>query len=451
MLCGVSSVPPALAWENDVHYGLTWWLAKAVGFSDQQSTWIAKGDQGVDDSNVTGPVLSTAMSSCTATDPSGSATVAKNHFPSRALPPAPAASRVVSKGEPWWETRRAEPPRTDGSEPTLLSLGRYLHSLQDSWSHQGEPDIPLSCNPRLAWGHSPSRGGWSCHLADLAYKWVLPDVIPMAKATYEALVVAYGKEPRAIWAQLAPQVQAFGRIDNKQQKSEWLQAHGIANHKDIAYATSLQNCPTGTSSCSFDYALDQAVADWASRLQKLPLLEQSLKDVGALLNKFGDAMIEGSEAKLRELIDTELAQIALQRALNINGSCADFYKKAFEWSLLRPFSLSTGARQPIAVCELAMQISSEKPGTACSAATEAAIRAPARPRGIDLRLLLDKFPKLSERFRFSYLRRAVDNDRQAEFWADGYFPHLPKDRLLVGVKRVGDAYKISAFVWYPDE
>ena len=42
-----SSTGPSMAWESDVHYGLTRWLAIQAGFSPEQAKWIADGDQGV--------------------------------------------------------------------------------------------------------------------------------------------------------------------------------------------------------------------------------------------------------------------------------------------------------------------------------------------------------------------------------------------------------------------
>lgn len=445
---GLSTSAPA--WETDVHYGMTWWLAIKVGFSEQQAKWIASGDQGVDDSNVTGPVVSTTISSCIATDAAGSATVARNHFPSRVMPPADAASRIVTKGEPWWETRRAVPPIVDGTEPTLLALGRYLHSLQDSWSHQGKPDVPLSCDGRYAWGHALARGGWSCHLADLTYKWVEPDVMPMAKATYDALLTAYGKKPKFRWDQVAGQVREFALLDNKFQKAGWLEQRGVTNARDVAYSTSLKNCPDGQSGCNFDYAVEEAMKHWDRRVSKLPPISPQLpSELRALLVTFGQALTAGDEKLLRSLVDQELARLAMERALRINSSCARLYEEQFKWSLLEAFLAARGAHQPVALCELAMQIqSNEKGGLDCSAATAAAIKAygEGRPRGPDLRKLGIRNP-----FAFSHVRRAQDGEKDVEYWADGYFPHLSKDRLLLGLAKRGQTYKVTTFIWQPDE
>ena len=458
-ICAMAASVSALAWEDDVHYGLTWWLALKVGFTEEQAGWIASGDQGVDDSNVTGSVISTALSSCVAAEASGAATVAKNHFPSRVLPPSPAASRVVLKGEPWWETTRAAFPNVDKTEPTLSSLGRYLHSLQDSWSHQGKPDIPYSCDEKFAWGHALARGGWSCHLADLTYKWAAgddSDAMSMAKATYDALAKAYGKKPKESWKSVKAQVATFAKLDDKFRKSQWLETHGVKNHRDVAYATSLKNCPDKQDKCYFDYALEEARKFWDARRGKLPPTPPGApKGMTDLLQKVGDAMTQGDEKTLRTLIDSELAQLSIDRSLRINDSCARIYEEQFKWSFLEPFLSAKGAQHPVSMCELAMQIeANEKPGLACSVVTSEAIKAyaAARPRGVDLRLLRDKMGSaLKGLFVFTNFRKARDNEVVAQYWALGYFAHLPQDRLLLGVSKKGDAYKVTAFGWEPDE
>ena len=455
-ICLATASTSARAWENDVHYGLTQWLARMVGFSEEQATWIAFGNQGVDDSTVTGPVISTTLSSCVKTDAAGAATVAKNHFPSRVLPPSDAGLRLVAKGEPWWDTNLALVPKVDESAATFLALGRYLHSLQDSWSHQGKPDIPYSCNAQYAWGHSLARGGWSCHLADLTYKWVDSDAVPMAKATYDLFAQVYRRKPTNTWDNLRQQVVEFSRLDNKIGKRNWFGERQFKNHDDIAYATSLKNCPDRQSGCYFDVAFEVARRYWDSRQQTIPPLSEGLpKELLNLLTKVGDAMTRGDEKTLRSLVDRELAQVALSRALRINTSCADLYEEQFKWSFLDSFLAAKGAHQPVSMCELAMKIQAdEKPGLTCSVATQEAMKAyrEAQARGPDLRAMISKLgPALKRLFVFSNVRKARDNGEGADYWALGYFPHLPQDRLLLGVSKKGEMYKVTAFVWQPDE
>lgn len=54
----------AKAWEADVHFGLTKWLALKVGFPEPVASLIAEGDQSIDDSTFTDPVYVTRKSAC---------------------------------------------------------------------------------------------------------------------------------------------------------------------------------------------------------------------------------------------------------------------------------------------------------------------------------------------------------------------------------------------------
>src|SRR6185437_16906895 len=88
----------------------------------------------------------------------------------------------------------------DKSPYMLLLLGGAVHALQDSWSHQGTPDVPkpgdaITCDPNRAWAHPAARGGWNSHKADLTKDWSA-DTIAMAKATYD-IFVKYPMPPGA--------------------------------------------------------------------------------------------------------------------------------------------------------------------------------------------------------------------------------------------------------------
>ena len=45
-----------VAWEEDLHYGLTFWLATQAGFSRNDADEIARGDQSYDDSEHTSAI-----------------------------------------------------------------------------------------------------------------------------------------------------------------------------------------------------------------------------------------------------------------------------------------------------------------------------------------------------------------------------------------------------------
>src|ERR1700687_339490 len=129
--------------ESDVHYGLTEWLALQAGFDERAAQTIATGDQRSDSGDMQYIELIFAYA-CIGKDDLGSRHAGQYHYPSAATAPGAPALRADSPGTDA-ETKAAL-AMTKISEGQanymLLRLGEALHILQDSWSHQGVPDIP---------------------------------------------------------------------------------------------------------------------------------------------------------------------------------------------------------------------------------------------------------------------------------------------------------------------
>src|SRR5207244_13356471 len=119
-------------------------------------------------------------------DLSESKLVRDRHFPTfvdvpnppgkRSVVPGGTAARARAQQE---ASRMVSPKFSEEQRASLGAFGQSLHPLQDSWSHQGTPDIPFKdwsplpspCDPNLAWAHPPSRGGWHSHDADKSHRW----------------------------------------------------------------------------------------------------------------------------------------------------------------------------------------------------------------------------------------------------------------------------------------
>ena len=440
---------PALAWEADVHYGLTKWIALRVGYPEPQAEWIARGDQGVDDSWVTGPVIGTLLAACTGSDPSGSVTVHNNHFPSPKNPPNSAAERVVKAGASWRDGSPRQPPRLDATEATHSALGQYLHTLQDTWSHQGEPDVPQFCQNQLGWGHATKRGGWSCHLADLTYRWNTTDVPKMAKATYDTLVLGRGGKAAVPWQALAHKSGEFAFAKTKWQKDEWFKREGFTDRRFLQ-GLSLPDCESGARSC-VPYPFKTLLERWKQINDAARLEAKNLPpEITRLFESFFNAMVNQSLATLqKELIDENLAEIALARALHIDGSCPPLYAATFSSALGRAFADGRGGHQPLAVCELAAQLDSTKSnGISCAAAADAATKAveAAAPRGPGLAALVEKVRPLRP-----FVYSVWPGQTPEGYWAFARFVHLPRDKLAVSAAPVNGRLKITSFIWLPNE
>jgi hypothetical protein len=231
---------PAQAFEADVHFGLTKWLALKAGFAEAQAEAIAAGNQR-NDSGVMDSVELVLEYACLESHADAARVAQGYHFASPAKLPAPAAQRAVVAGDatarkPAEEVLAAAAQGKAGF--LLLKLGQALHLLQDSWAYQGVPDTPvfaatpIQCNPALAWAAPAARGGWNSHKADLAREWPA-DIEAMAAATYRVLT-AYptAGAPRgaaADWGTLRASLDGFIRAPTKADKARWFQRQGVAD------------------------------------------------------------------------------------------------------------------------------------------------------------------------------------------------------------------------------
>lgn len=245
---------PAAAFESDVHFGLTQWLALQAGYDAQQALAIASGDQRVDSGDI--QFEQTIYSyACPGLDLDQSQLAGRLHFPTDVRPPAPPGQREVLAGGAAATKQSNEILKTPQVKAPfmLLKLGEALHPLQDSWSNQGVPGAPQlpaelpGCHADAVWGVPQSRGGWNSHRADATSLWPA-DVLAMAQATYEILQrfpqLSPGVRAARDWTGLAPQLADFIKASTKSAKADWFRAHGI---QDVAFLQGM-SLPDGARS-----------------------------------------------------------------------------------------------------------------------------------------------------------------------------------------------------------
>jgi hypothetical protein len=224
-------VGPASAYEGDVHYGLTHWLALKAGFQTWQADAIALGNVRVDSGTMS--TLDVILDyACVGKFADAALAQQQRHYPAAVPVPAPPAQRAVEPGSP-----AARKPLVDvlaqarGKEGQFLGLyGGALHTLQDSWSHAGVPAVPspgagVHCDPMLS-------STVETHEKNLT--WTSPaEVLSMARATYAALAEyppIQGVRRRAqSWETLATEVTRFAEARTKTEKRDWFVEHGMAN------------------------------------------------------------------------------------------------------------------------------------------------------------------------------------------------------------------------------
>jgi hypothetical protein len=221
----------ASAWEFDVHYLLTFWIATQVGFSRAAATEIAAGDQGFDDSTYHSAIGIMCLVGIKG-DIGAATALQNNHFPSDARLPSPPARRIVTPNS---KSARiaidAALPRSDAK--ALEALGQALHPFQDSWSHQGIPDVPFGLRSDLSCAHPAARGGWRSHDADLTHLHV-PEVVDVAHETCLVLASYLRLHPelrdRTVKPAACESLDAralgdFATAGTKREKDKWAIAH----------------------------------------------------------------------------------------------------------------------------------------------------------------------------------------------------------------------------------
>jgi hypothetical protein len=231
----VLTATSAGAWQHDVHYGLTRWLAMKAGFSPQHAAAISEADQGLDDSSHAN-AIPTVLMSIVRTDKVAAADVRDKHFPSDAIVPNPPPKRTVTKNGPAARRAAEDAARATSAQNALERFGAALHPLQDSWSHAGVPDSPIRPGFQFqrdySFAHPADRGGWCCHDADLTFMHER-DTLETAKATYELMLAFLAKNERfrthgpAAWDTLVGSVKAFANARTKDEKRIWYEAQNM--------------------------------------------------------------------------------------------------------------------------------------------------------------------------------------------------------------------------------
>jgi hypothetical protein len=435
---------PAYAWEADVHYGLTKWLALKAGFSPSQAEDIAKGDVGVDSSHVTDPIMSSLLS-CRSDD-SGSNTVHDNHFASKMPAPGAPPARRVTPGEVWIKQNILPVP--PGSN--RIVLGQYLHTFQDSWSHQAEPDVPPTCNSMLAWAHAQVRGGWSCHIADLTYRWH-DDVVAMAGATYEILRKrTAGRSPA--WSTLLKSVEDFAARRSKWEKDDWFRSQWarepwFAQDKyfrslEFLQGLTVPDCREAGECKSYDFSI---VGQYAKSIGESGRAADVPGDVFDLFGKLLTTMVGQSTGTTTELIDAAGAQGALANSLNIREPCAALTVTMAPLMLTVGMVRGDGARQPLALCELALEKRLNGQPLSCTEALDAIGKALNQPQRVGPSLA--EVRSMSKGPDFDYFVERAP--AEGTYIGTVRFRHVMNDVLRLRVRTINGQLRISTFAWVP--
>jgi hypothetical protein len=335
---------PAIAFEADVHYGLTNWLALQAGFEPEQAQIIATFDQRVDSGDM--PFIDVVgLYACLAKDEISARRAGEHHFPSEGSIPGPPETRDVVPNSKAARKAALEAIEVSPNQAQyrFSQLGEALHILQDSWANQGTPTLPQlgeaasTCDSRFAWGHSKVRGGPASHRADLTVYWPA-DTVAMAQATYEILKqyppVSDTRRTARSWQEIRQELDDFISASTKTEKARWFVAHGI---NDVSFLEGIslpdgaeafskhwpnRKLPPLRSEKSSQHAVDPALLDFYNRFFASWLVA---KDFAMLVKEFSgtaDAN-EGVAATGTSMTSQELESRLKLWRLNDHGRVAE--------------------------------------------------------------------------------------------------------------------------------
>lgn len=233
----------AMAWEEDVHFGLTLWLAHHAGFSDDDARQIARANQDLDDQPSTAAVVlmkNSVMSGSESSADIASKKIHHLHFPSNNTPPKLPEDRIVTPNPADVRTRVRQ-------SSSVATIGQALHAFQDTWAHRGVPDIPVrpgrQIRPLFAWAHPRARGGWWRHRADLTSAFPR-DAYEMASASYSLLLGKLPKDVQRVrkpktWDEIKINACQFALLRSRAEKLDWFKQQVPARLTNYAFVSKI--------------------------------------------------------------------------------------------------------------------------------------------------------------------------------------------------------------------
>lgn len=243
LLVVMTLVSPSYAFQTDLHYGLTYWLARSAGLSEHDSHHMAIGNER-SDSGMLDAKHAIIWQLCVKGDTNASMLTRELHFRSQKSVPAPLGDRTVANAAPYASSDIDAVIAESGTDyrDQLYRFGKALHGWQDTFSHQGEPSGVQLCRDLWMWSHPRLRGGPLSSDADITHQHP-KDCADAAQASYKKLVELLARirkdlEPPA-WGTLANKAGAFCVAATKTSKARWFEENGVPQGPSILKHTSI--------------------------------------------------------------------------------------------------------------------------------------------------------------------------------------------------------------------
>ncbi len=207
---------PLGLYDTDVHYYMTFFLARVAGLNERTALTIASATQFIDDNPSTRPIprAQDVRSDPSSAFASQSSRLMIYHFTQSGFDPI----RLRGETFPAYAIRRVNAPmnpqvqallgyanaqviRTGGGGPCARAqlFGEFLHAFEDTFAHRNEINEPIDVNLGVGhalYGHSPDRT--FNHRADDGHLWSLNEsrTLAMERMVFSVFQTNYGLEAR---------------------------------------------------------------------------------------------------------------------------------------------------------------------------------------------------------------------------------------------------------------
>ncbi len=208
----INRVDPLGLYEVDVHYYLTYFLARAAGVSPQRAYMVATAAQAIDDDPLTRPET---PGNFRARDLYHFVMVGRDRV-------ADASTRYFDPRSPQLDNLLSAARASGASEcARVILFGEYLHTFEDAFAHRDENNVPFGYRGgHLVAGHDPDQtydvlnslapvGSVVRQFAD--YRWNEERTLRMAQETYFAMGRFFGTTPVVGFTAITEAVQRFLR------------------------------------------------------------------------------------------------------------------------------------------------------------------------------------------------------------------------------------------------
>ncbi|MBV4458438.1 hypothetical protein KVG96_10790 [Pseudomonas sp. COR58] len=236
----------ANAYESDLHYGLTYWLAAQAGFDPLQTQEIARQNE-LTDTGMLDAKHAIIWDLCIWRDTNASGQTRALHFRSQNAPPLPPAQRKVTEDSRYAQGQSDSIIHTKPHEDPELQgkFGQALHGRQDAYSHAGQSNTFSPLCPELwIWSHPIDKGGIFSHVADQTFR-AKEKCFRAASSTYGLMLrfrdtMSLATPPKKL-DELETSIKEFCAASTKAEKSKWFVDQHVPQADAIAKNTSLED------------------------------------------------------------------------------------------------------------------------------------------------------------------------------------------------------------------